>query len=112
MKKKIEMYAIYETDDIEQARLVASANKNISVVYHSPNRKISPTLTLKINGHSFTKWNPEYIEYLKKKYPGISDAEIAKSIKKAMNEVLSEKEDLSKDNEIDANIISENVRKR
>ena len=84
MKKKNEMHVMYETDNIKQARLVASSDKNVSVVYHNPNRKIPPVLTLKINGHSYTKWNPEYIEYLRKKHPGISDKEIKNCIESAI----------------------------
>ena len=87
MEKKNEMHVLYETDDIEQARLVAANNKNVSVVYHNPNRKIPPVLTLKINGHSYTKWNPEYIEYLRKEHPGISDKEIRNCIESAIEQL-------------------------
>ena len=84
MEKKNKMHVTYETDDIEQARLVASRDKNVSVVYRNPNRKIPPVLTLKINGHSYTKWNPEYIEYLRKEHPDISDKEIKNCIESAI----------------------------
>ena len=84
MKDKNEMHLTYETDDINKAKFVASREKNASVVYHNPNVKIPPVLTLKINGHSFTKWNPEYVEYLRKKHPGISDKEIMNCIESAI----------------------------
>jgi len=83
-KNTNEIHVTYETDNIEQAKLVAAKNKNISVVYHDTNVIISPVLTLIINGHSFTKWNPEYIEYLKQKNPEITDTEIAKCIEEAL----------------------------
>lgn len=81
------MPVMYETDDIKQAELVASGDQNITVVYHNPNRKISPTLTSIIEGRSYTKYNPEYIEYLKEKHPGISDDEIARLIAQAVSEI-------------------------
>ena len=84
MKDNNEMHLTYETDDINKAKFVASREKNVSVVYHNPNVKIPPVLTLKINGHSFTKWNPEYVEYLRKKHPGISDKEIKNCIESAI----------------------------
>ena len=96
MKDKKEMHIIYETDDIDQARLVASRSKNVSVVYHNPNRTIPPILTFKIDGRSYKKWNPEYIQYLKRKHPGISDKEIAKCIEMALEQSNSKK--TNKDN--------------
>ena len=91
MKETNEMYTTYETDDIERAKLVASKEKNTSVVYHNPKVKIPPILTLKVNGHSYTKMNPEYVEYLKKFNPVISDVEILKCIKKEVMNELYEK---------------------
>ena len=88
MKQQKEMHTIYQTDNIEQARLVASSNENVSVVYHNRNLKIPPVLTLKINGHSYTKWNPEYVEYLRKKHPGISDKEIRNCIELAIAQLV------------------------
>lgn len=101
MKDRNEMHVIYETDDISQSKLAGNTNKNVSVVYHNPNVVIPPVLTLKINGNSYTKWNPEYVEYLKKKNPNISDEEIARCIKEAVANELSEKENISQLNSTD-----------
>ena len=107
------MHTIYETDDVEQARLVASNNKNVSVLYHNTNLKIPPVLTLKIKGRSYMKWNPAYVEYLKDKHPGISDNEIAKCMEEAVAESLSEKAEIhQKNNKIEECDTSKNVRKR
>lgn len=67
---------IYGTDDIEQAKAVAANYDDISVEYHSRDRKIPPVLTFIADGEKHTKYNPEYVEYLKENFPGISDEEI------------------------------------
>lgn len=93
MKDKNEMHLTYETDDINKAKFVASREKNISVEYHNPNIKISPFLIEKINGHSYTKWNPKYVEYLKREHPGITDKEISNCMKLAIAELELTKND-------------------
>lgn len=107
-----EMPVMYETDDIKQAELVASGAPNITVVYHNPNRKISPTLTSIIEGRSYTKYNPEYIEYLKEKHPGISDDEIARLITQAVAESLSEETQLSSNDATHVSDTFENSKSR
>ena len=83
---------IYETDDYNHAIYMMSINvKGVSVEYHAPKRKINPLLVLNLgNGHYVSKWNPEYIEYLKRKYPGITDEKIAEKMNEAINEIKSQ----------------------
>lgn len=90
MKNQNQMHAIYETDNIEQARLVASNTNNTSVSYYDTAREIPPTLTVVVGGVSYTKYNPEYIQYLRKKHPDISEDEIRKCIEEATAEIISE----------------------
>jgi len=108
MKNENETLVIYETDNIEQAKLAASRNKNISVVYHNSSAKTSPILTFKTNGRCLTKWNPEYVEYLKKKHPGISEKEIALCIKMA----VAKMENIQSDSLKSTNYIQVKVQKR
>lgn len=103
-------HLIYETDNIERAREVASSNPDVSVVYHNPNAKISPVLTSIIGGRKFTQRNPEYVKYLKQKYPGISEQDINKCIKEAINESLLETNTAM--SEIDQSDLSQDIRKR
>lgn len=93
MNNQNRMHAIYETDDIKQARLVATNCKEVSVTYRNPNRTIPPILTFVMGGKRYTKYNPEYVELLNKKYPGISDSEISKYINEAIEEFSSKRTD-------------------
>lgn len=101
-KSKQQGFVVYRTDNYEQAQFVASQNKGISVVYHNPDKKISPLLHFKESGNIISKWNPEYVSYLKDKYPNISNAEIAKCIDEAYNS----QSEMSQNNEIEKNITS------
>lgn len=62
-------------DSIDQADVVAS-NCNHTLMYKQNRDNIPPTLTAIIEGKKYTKYNPEYIEYLKEKFPPMSDREI------------------------------------
>lgn len=88
-----QVHVTYETDNIEKARIVANNYQNISVEYHNPNAKISPVLIEKINGHNYTKWNPKYVEYLKREHPGITDEEISNCMKLVIAELELTKND-------------------
>lgn len=60
---------------LDQAGVVAS-NCNDTLMYKQNRDDIPPTLTAIIEGRKYTKYNPEYIEYLKEKFPQMSDREI------------------------------------
>lgn len=86
-----QMHVVYETDDFNHAKAISSNAANTSVVFHDSNRKIPPTLTSIRNGKKYTKYNPEYIRYLKEKIPGISEKEIYTYIKQKEMENVSKK---------------------
>ncbi len=82
---------IYETDDINKVTRTVSNCNDVLVVYYNRSRSIPPTLTFIIDGKSYTKYNPEYIEYLKEKFPGISDDEIGIYMQQKMFDNVEEK---------------------
>ena len=90
-KNNKQMHVVYETDDSDHAKAISSNAKNASVVFHNPNRKIPPILTSIRNGKKYAKYNPEYIQYLKEKMPGISEEEIFTYIKQKELERVSVK---------------------
>ena len=102
MSQPKELHTIYQTDDIEQARSVAFSNENVSVMYHDPNLKVSPILTLKDNGKTYTKWNPDYVEYLRRKHPDISDEEIRNCMELAIAQL--ELQEAEKEKEYDSSV--------
>ena len=91
MKQKREMNVIYKSDDFNRVRNLSSKNRNVLFEYDNCNKRISPILTFKVNGITYTKWNPEYIEYLKKKNPNISRTQIARCIEEAMDSLDRDK---------------------
>lgn len=70
------MQSSYETDDIEQAKSLLGKYKDVTVIYHNKDAQIPLIVTKVINGKLYTQYNPEYIKYLKEKYPDLSDKEI------------------------------------
>ena len=51
-------------------------SSKIGDVYTNPNKKIPPFLHYKTEGNTYTKLNPDYIEYLKRQFPEMSEEEI------------------------------------
>ncbi len=83
---KNDTHVIYETDDWEHAQEVARTHPGVSVVYRS-NEAPTPLLHMKLdNGNIVSKWNPEYVEYLQRKHPGISEEEISEIIEQYVKE--------------------------
>ena len=80
---------LYETDDLEQAKNISNNYDDVLVTYRNQSKKIPPVLTYKINGKTFSKFNPEYVEYLKEQIPGITDEEISIYINKEQERVKS-----------------------
>ena len=80
---------LYETDDLEQAKNISNNFDDVLVTYRNHSKRIPPILTYKINGKTFSKFNPEYVEYLKEQIPGITDAEISAYINKEQERVKS-----------------------
>ena len=80
---------LYETDDLEQAKNISNNYDDVLVTYRNQSKKIPPVLTYKINGKTYSKFNPEYVEYLKEQIPGITDEDISIYINKEQERVQS-----------------------
>ena len=67
---------IYETDNLENARDIMKNHPEIGVVYRDTSQIPTPFLHFKIEGRTYTKYNPDYIAYLKKEFPAMNEKEI------------------------------------
>ncbi len=96
MKKNIGHPVIYETDNIEHAKEIMKNGGSVSVRYKNPQKEIPPTLTMIIEGNAYTKYNPEYVKYLKEIYPGINEEEIISHIEQITNKNQEDKQSNNK----------------
>lgn len=67
---------VYETDNLENARDIIKNHPEIGVVYHDTSNVPTPFLEFKIEGRTYTKYNPDYIAYLKREFPSMNEKEI------------------------------------
>ena len=67
---------VYETDNLENARDIIKNHPEIGVVYHDTSKVPTPFLKFKIEGRTYTKYNPDYIAYLKREFPSMNEKEI------------------------------------
>ena len=80
------------TDDPELAKN-ARGTEGLHVVYQG---KPNPFLVYaREDGSKISKWNPEYVEYLKRKNPGISEQEISNHMKE-LSEEKKENEEMQR----------------
>ncbi len=91
-KKNNQSMFIYETDNLEHARDVIENNPGAGVIYHDTSSIPTPFLHLKMGERIYTKHNPDYIAYLKREFPEMSDKEIIEHMQNlAQAEINSDK---------------------
>ena len=80
--------SVYETDDLEHAREIIKENPNAKVMYHDTSSIPTPFLHFEMGDRVFVKYNPDYIEYLRRENPDITEEEISEH----MNNLSREEE--------------------
>lgn len=75
--------AIYISDDFAHIKEIETKNRSICVQYHSVPGPIPAILLFALNGQLYGKWNPEYVNHLKKENPEITEKEISEIMGKA-----------------------------
>ena len=75
-KEITELPTVYETDNLEAALYIRKNHPGIGVVYHDTSKVPTPFLNFKIEGRIYTKYNPDYIAYLKREFPSMDEQEI------------------------------------
>lgn len=75
--RNIERTNLSYTDNLRQVRCVVKNFSDVSVEYHDTKREIPLLLHLRTsNGEVISKYNPDYVEYLKRKFPEMSEDEV------------------------------------
>ena len=88
--ENIESSFVYETDNIEVARDIVNNHPEIGVIYHDTSSVPTPFLHLKIEGRTYTKYNPDYIAYLKREFPAMSEKEISEHMQNLYRSITNE----------------------